>query len=117
MVVNIAELRERIDKEIIPTKDISFQKILNNLINVDENLILKTHIHRPKQITKLMLWQDYLESINYPITSKLIENFIDYYLKCMVSYNRIGRKEIIEGLSAFNQFPKNRDILNNDIEL
>ena len=95
----MSELREFMD-EIIPTKDISLQKILNNLIDGEKNLDLKTHILKPKQLSGLVVLQSYLKSIDLPNSSKLIENFMTTFKRLMVSYKRLSRTEIIKAISS-----------------
>ena len=95
----MSELREFMN-EIIPTKDISLQKILNNLIDGEKNLDLKTHILKPKQLSGLVVLQSYLKSIDLPNSSKLIKNFMTTFKRLMVSYKRLSRTEIIKAISS-----------------
>lgn len=86
--------------EIIPTKDISLQKILNNLIEADKNLDLKTHIFKPKQLSSLIVIQEYFKSIGLNISSDLIKSFMKHFKRLMVSYKRLSRIEIIKAISS-----------------
>lgn len=109
----MSELKEQI-KEVIPLKDITSLKILNNLLDADDNLELKTHIHKPKQLTSLFILAEYLKKLDYPKSAKLIDNFIEQYLKYMVSFKRMSRIEIIKALSSFiakiKDTPENNEI-------
>jgi len=78
--------------------DLSFISVLNNLLNKD-NLEFKTHIFKPKQLAVLKIFSGLLKDNNFPISSSIITNFIEYYLTYMVSYNRESRKEIIKALT------------------
>jgi len=95
----LSELREFMN-EIIPTKNISLQKILNNLIEGDENLDLKTHIFKPKQLASLIVIQEYLENIGLTNSSDLIKSFMKHFKRLMVSYKRLSRTEIIKAISS-----------------
>jgi len=99
VLFKMAELREFMD-EIIPTKDISLQKILNNLIEGDKNLDLKTHIFKPKQLASLIVIQEYLKNIGLTKSSDLIKSFMKHFKRLMVSYKRLSRIEIIKAISS-----------------
>ena len=85
--------------ELKQVKDITAQEILNAMLDGDENLDLKTHIYKPKQLASLNLVGDLLKGLKYKRASKTIENFIEIYLRYMVSYKRMSRQEIIKALS------------------
>ncbi len=85
--------------EIIESKDITIQQILNNLLDGNDNLDLKTHIFRPKQLATLSILNTHLENLKFTKSSKLIESFIDTYLRYMVSYKRMSRIEVIKALT------------------
>ena len=109
-----SELRDLMEKEMIPTKDISLQKILNNLLDATDNLELKTHIFKPKQLASLMIISDYLKSKELTKSSKLIDDYVnDYYLRYMVSYKRLSRIEVIKAISSFYE----REALSNSQKL
>jgi len=99
VLLKMAELREYMN-EVIPTKDISLQKILNNLIEGDKNLDLKTHIFKPKQLAGLVVIQEYLKIIGLTKSSDLIKSFMKHFKRLMVSYKRLSRIEIIKAISS-----------------
>lgn len=90
------ELDENDDMEVY--NDLSFISVLNNLLTKD-NLEFKTHIFKPKQIAVLKIIGNFFKERNFPISSQIILDFIEYYLTYMVSYNRESRKEIIKALT------------------
>lgn len=100
--INMSELENEL-REIIPTSDISIQKILNNLLDAEKNLELKTHIYKPKQLTSLVVLGNYLKSIGLVKCAKIIEGFIKTYLEYMISYKRLSRVEIIKAISSINR--------------
>ena len=109
----MAELRELMNKEMIPTKDISLQKILNNLLDGSKDLDLKTHIHKPKKLSALITFANYLKSLGLSEVSVLIIDFVKDFLRKMVSYNRLSRMEIVKAISSFYE----RESLSNSQKL
>ena len=87
-------------KDFISTNEISIQQILNNLLNSDKNLSLKTEIHNPKKLATLLTLANYLKSRKYVKTYKLIDGFIKTYLIYMVSNKRKSRTEVIKALTS-----------------
>jgi len=97
----MSELRDIMEKEMIPTTDISLQKILNNLLDGSKDLDLKTHIIKPKQLASLVSYANYLNTIELTKTSELIIDFVKDFLRKMVSYKRLSRIEVIKAISSF----------------
>ena len=98
----MSELREMF-KEIIPKTDLSLITTLNNLLDSENNLHLKTHIHKPIHITILTLIADYIKLSGHKPPSDLLFNFIENFLENMVSYKRLSRTEIIKAISSLQQ--------------
>ena len=84
-------------------QDIGMQEILNVLLEGDKNLELKTHVIRPKQLAALSTLAEVLKISKYPKSSKLIKDFIDIYLRYMISYKRLSRGEVIRALTTVVQ--------------
>lgn len=87
-------------KDFLSTNKISIQQILNNLLNSDKNLSLKTEIYNPKKLASLFTLAKYLKSKKYFKSYKLIIGFIDTYLTYMVSNKRKSRIEVIKALTS-----------------
>ncbi len=96
-------LLSEILKDFLSTNEISIQQILNNLLNSDKNLSLKTEIYNPKKLATLLTLAKYLKSKKYIKTHNLIIGFIDTYLKYMVSNKRKSRTEVIRALTPLIQ--------------
>ena len=79
--------------------DLTFEKILNALLDGDKNLDLKTHINKPKQLASLKIIQDVLKSAKCDKSSELIDSFTKKYLRYMVSFQRMSRTETIRAIS------------------
>ena len=92
-------MTDNILKDFLATNDITIQQILNNLINSDKNIALKTEIYNPKKLATLLTYAEYLKSRKYVKSYKLIKEFIDNYLKYMVSNKRKSRIEVIKALT------------------
>lgn len=75
-------------------KETSINEILLSLLD-DKDLELKTHIFRPKDLASLKTLARFLRQEDMTESSRLIEDFLEIYLKYMVSYDRLSRKEII----------------------
>ena len=90
-------------KDFIATNDINIEQILNNLINSDKNIALKTEIYNPKKLAILLTYANYLKSKKYVKSAKIIYEFIEAYLKYMVSNKRKSRIEVIKALSNLIQ--------------
>lgn len=82
------------------SSEISTNQILNNLINSDKNLVLKTEIHKPKKLALLLSLAKYLEKQGYPKASNLLKDFITDYLTYMISNERKSRIEVIKALTT-----------------
>lgn len=91
--------KDGIFDDMIEANDISLQQILNNLLDGSKDLDLKSHIFKPKQLASLNILSDLLTRLKYKKSSKVINDFIGIYLRYMVSFERLSRKEIIKALS------------------
>ena len=87
-------------KELSEVKDVSIHEILSNLLDGEQNLDLKTHIFKPKQLSALFVLGSYLNENGAKHSSGVIAEFLQVYLRYMVSYNRLSRIEIIKAVSA-----------------
>lgn len=85
--------------EMEEVEDISLQQILNNLLNAENNLNLKSQVERPKELASLFILSKYLKQYNFKNSGELLQLFINTFLEYMISYKREGRKEIIRALT------------------
>jgi len=90
-------------RDLSKNTKLTYQQVLNNLLEGKNNLELKTHIFKPKALAGLKSIAQYLETIGLPISSKLILDYIQTYLEYMVSYKRLSRKEVIQALTLSNR--------------
>ena len=79
------------------------QEILHVLLEGDNNLELKTHVIKPKQLAALHTLASVLETCEYVKSSGLLYSFIDIYLRYMISFKRLSRGEIIRALTTVVQ--------------
>jgi len=89
--------------EFTKSDKIDIEEILS-LMLTDDDIELKTEIHSPLNLARLRTIAIYFELEDCPESAKVILEFINSYLKYMVSYNRQSRKEIIEAIA--NKFKK-----------
>ena len=97
------ENEEEILNDLMEIQDSSFKEILNNLLDGEENLDLKTHIHKPKELASLNVISIMLETMGYNKSSNLVIQFIEIYLRYMVSFKHLSRSEIIRAISNLSQ--------------
>lgn len=91
---------EKALNELSEAKSLSIQEILNNLLDGEQNLDLKTHIFKPKDLSALYVLGSYLNRNKATHSSEIISEFITIYLRYMVSYKRLSRTEIIKAISS-----------------
>jgi len=96
--------------ELSRDKNITLQQILNNLLDGSKDLELKTHIFKPKALSGLKIIADALMSKGYKTSANHILNYIDTYLKYMVSYQRKSRTEIIKAFTMSSR----KEVMDND---
>ncbi len=86
-----------------PEVDLSFEKILNNMLDGGQNLALKTEIHNPKDLSALQMHAHYLNQLGMKKASQNITKFIEIYLGNMVSYKRKSREEVSHVLASLRE--------------
>ena len=94
---------DSIIKGMKPEADLSFEKILNNMLDGGQNLALKTEIHNPKDLTSLEIHGEFLTQVNMRKSGKNIKKWIDIYLGNMVSYKRQSREEVAHVLASLRE--------------
>lgn len=97
---------DNIMDDFVPDSDISVQQILNNLLSGDINLDLKTDVKRPQRLAALKVLASILEEEELGVSSRVLKDFIRIYLRFMVSYKRLGRREVIEALKGLLEWEK-----------
>jgi len=91
-----------------PFRSMSPPDILVSLIDGTKDIDLKTEISDPMGLTVLTLSKDYLKSLGLPLSSKLVELFIDIFLRYQISKDRKSREEVIRALEALAIDNRNR---------
>ncbi|MHA1341037.1 MAG: hypothetical protein ACTSO2_13775 [Promethearchaeota archaeon] len=76
--------------------------ILNDLINADKNLDLKTEINKPLGWSSLKLIEDYLGNFGLEYSQYILQLFTEYSFRYKVSKGRRSREEIIRALTHSN---------------
>lgn len=92
-----------------------YYEILNNLIN-ENNIEMKTEIHKPLLWSSLTIIKDFLNSKQLIKSSDILRNFITTSFKYYVSYKRKSRKEIVEALKNSMELSEPSSISNVDLK-
>ncbi len=103
-------------KSLSKDNKISFQQILNNLLDGKENLELKSHIFKPKALAGLKSLSNYLKVLKYPTSAEVIDKFITTYLEYMISYKRLSRTEVIKAFTLTNRTDDNEQPFNSNLD-
>jgi len=80
-------------------RELDLNEILNNLIDGNKDVDLKTEILRPKQLASLKILSDFCEKTDYDNSGTTIKDFLEIYFRYMFSYNRQSRKEVVRAIS------------------
>ena len=86
-------------EKLRPKEDLTFEKILNNMLDGTHNLDYKTHVFKPKQLASLDVLSDFIKENKVVKGSAKIDVFTKKYKGYMISFNRESRKEVIKALS------------------
>lgn len=86
--------------ELKPIKPLTTLSVLNNMINGDDNVDLKTDISNPKALALLKIIGNLYSERGFDTPALYIKNFIDIFLRYNISRNRLSRKELTEVLSS-----------------
>jgi hypothetical protein len=81
-------------------KTISLQQILNNLIQKDENLFLKTRIQKPQKLATMKVIAKLCKEVSLDETGESLDMFIEILCTFMVSYKGKSREEIVDALKS-----------------
>lgn len=79
--------------------DVSLQDILMGLMNTD-GLELKTEIFNPKDLAGLKILANVFKMDELDESAELLNDYIEIFLKYMVSYKRKSRTEIIQAIAG-----------------
>lgn len=80
----------------------SQKEIITRLLD-DNNLETKTELDKPLRFSVLHIFQEKLKENHLNDSSIILERFLNYSFKYLISKNRQGRKEYIEALQMINQ--------------
>lgn len=80
-------------------KGVSYQQILNNLMDATHNLPMKSRIPKPLNLAVLTMIGKYYGTRQLPDSKLLVVGFVDILLEYFVSDKGKGREEIIKALA------------------
>ena len=78
--------------------DRELAQLVSSLMTL-ENLELKSEVANPLNLTRLKIFGQWAENEGIEGAAADIDQFIDYYLRYMVSHNRQGRAEVVRAIS------------------
>ncbi len=70
--------------------------VIKQLMTGNADLDLKTEISKPRPLAFLNVIIDFCNNNNLKQSANILESFRNHYLRYMVSYQRSGRKELVE---------------------
>ena len=80
-------------------KNVSYQQILNNLMDSEHNLGMKSRIPKPLNLAVLESVGVYEKSLVLDKSSELVEHLVKTLLVYFVSDKGLGRKEVVHALA------------------
>ena len=80
-------------------KGVSYQQILNNLMDSSHNLPMKSRIPKPLNLAVLTMVGKYYNKRYLPDSSLMVKGFVEIILEYFVSEKGKGREEIIKALA------------------
>lgn len=80
-------------------KGVSYQQILNNLMDGSHNLSMKSRIPKPLNLAVVSMVGSYYGARNMPDSEVFVEAFVNIILQYFVSEKGKGREGIIKALA------------------
>ena len=80
-------------------RNVSYQQILNNLMDSEHNLGMKSRIPRPLNLAVLDSIGKYEKSLLLESSSTMVKTLVDTLLIFFVSERGLGREEVVKALA------------------
>ena len=90
------------------------RKIVEQLLN-NENLETKTELSKPLRWSCMNSVKEFIQNHNLPISSSILQNFINTSFRYLISNKRKGREEYIKALNALNNSLSEKEEIKNPI--
>lgn len=87
--------------------NMSYEQILSKLLE-NKDIALKTHLTAPLEISLLQVIAQILKDNNFPLSAKVIDNFVQWFMEDMTSYNRGSRIEITQAVAGLRNQETNK---------
>jgi len=84
---------------LLNVRNVSYQQILNNLMDSSHNINLKTRIPKPENLAILHSLGGIYAGSKLRESAGLVNGFIDIVKEYWISKNGEGRKEVVKALS------------------
>lgn len=89
-------------KDFQTGNDVRMEDILQELLNGDRDLDLKSEIHNPRALASLNVFALASKEVGFLESDNYLREYIRVYLRYMFSNNRKSRSEIIDAITAEN---------------
>lgn len=86
------------------------QKIVEELLNTDNNLETKTQMNKPLKWSCLQTIDEFIESKKLPKSAGILGNFMKTSYKYLISSDRKGRLEYIEALKSLSNLENEQQL-------
>jgi len=85
---------------LMKVRNISYQHILNNLLDPSEGLGMKSRIHKVRELGIMNTIGKYYRKIGFDSVAELYEWFVEIILIYSVSEGGLGRIEVVSALKS-----------------
>jgi len=97
-------------------KNVSYQQILNNLMDSEHNLGMKSRIPKPLNLAVLKTVGEYEKHLKLEDSSTMVKNIVDTLLVFFVSDKGLGREEVVRALSPMIDAERQRKLNSTMVE-
>lgn len=105
----MSQLPESIAELIANNKELDIeQKIVEELLNTDKNLVTKTELQKPIKFTLLKVISEMLKDKELKLSYTHLERFMELAFKYLISKDRKGRLEYIQALQSIRENQKEK---------
>lgn len=104
---------ESIDEIFKPGEDTTIEKIMNSMVTLDDNIILKTELPNPMAYTQLQVLGNLYLKIGLEECGRSILDFCDNFAINMVSNKRKRCEEIDHMVSSINAANSQTEVVEN----
>lgn len=94
---------EDLMKDFLRSNEVTYQQILNTLLEGGKNISLKSDIPYPQKLAVLDVLRVMLKKLGWEKSAGSLKTFTKKYLEYRISKNRASRTEVVNALSGMNR--------------